>query len=131
MALVQCPECSIQVSDKAIACPSCGYPISPSGVNTVTVSEKVPDKSQNDTVSVQAVSLVKSAKSRGIYIILGLFFGLLGIHNFYAGYYGRGAIQLLLILILGWVVIGFIIVVPWVLIDLFVVTTDASGDKMV
>lgn len=28
--LVSCPECSLQVSDKAIACPHCGYPMQPS-----------------------------------------------------------------------------------------------------
>lgn len=28
MALTSCPECSGQVSDKALACPACGYPIS-------------------------------------------------------------------------------------------------------
>ena len=27
MALIKCPECSAQISDKANACPSCGYPI--------------------------------------------------------------------------------------------------------
>ncbi len=27
MALMTCPECSHRVSDKARACPSCGYPI--------------------------------------------------------------------------------------------------------
>ena len=30
MALMQCPECAQQVSSEASACPSCGYPISPS-----------------------------------------------------------------------------------------------------
>lgn len=29
MALIQCPECEGKVSDKASACPHCGYPISP------------------------------------------------------------------------------------------------------
>lgn len=28
MALILCPECSHSVSDKALACPACGYPIS-------------------------------------------------------------------------------------------------------
>lgn len=28
MALINCPECNHQVSDKAISCPNCGYPIS-------------------------------------------------------------------------------------------------------
>lgn len=28
MALINCPECGRQVSDKALSCPNCGYPIS-------------------------------------------------------------------------------------------------------
>ena len=27
MALMKCPECAREVSDKASACPNCGYPI--------------------------------------------------------------------------------------------------------
>ena len=27
MSLTKCPECNLQVSDKAIACPHCGYPL--------------------------------------------------------------------------------------------------------
>lgn len=27
MALITCPECNAQISDKAYACPSCGYPM--------------------------------------------------------------------------------------------------------
>jgi 4-hydroxy-3-methylbut-2-en-1-yl diphosphate synthase IspG/GcpE len=26
MALVKCPECSNDISDQAVSCPSCGYP---------------------------------------------------------------------------------------------------------
>ena len=28
--LTQCPECELPVSDKATACPHCGYPMKPS-----------------------------------------------------------------------------------------------------
>ena len=28
MALIKCPECCREISDKAAACPNCGYPIS-------------------------------------------------------------------------------------------------------
>jgi uncharacterized membrane protein YgdD (TMEM256/DUF423 family) len=38
---------------------------------------------------------IKTAKSRFVYIILGVFLGLLGIHNFYAGYFRKGAIQVI------------------------------------
>ncbi len=27
MALIQCPECGIELSDRAAACPRCGYPV--------------------------------------------------------------------------------------------------------
>ena len=29
MALIPCPECSRQISDKAAFCPQCGYPMNP------------------------------------------------------------------------------------------------------
>lgn len=119
MALVNCPECNSSVSDQAAACPQCGHPIRPQQIN--------PSPPQTNSTP----QVVKSAKSRGVYIILGLFFGCLGIHNFYAGYNSRGVTQLLLVLILGWFVIGLLIVVPWVIIELITVTHDAAGDKMV
>lgn len=27
MALIKCPECGREISDKAIACPNCGSPV--------------------------------------------------------------------------------------------------------
>jgi hypothetical protein len=27
MALINCPECEARISDKAVACPHCGYPL--------------------------------------------------------------------------------------------------------
>ncbi len=27
MTLIKCPECELQVSDKAVSCPHCGYPM--------------------------------------------------------------------------------------------------------
>ena len=27
MALIKCPECGKEVSDKAAACPNCGFPV--------------------------------------------------------------------------------------------------------
>ena len=34
MALIQCPECELQVSDKALSCPHCGYPLNEKGFQT-------------------------------------------------------------------------------------------------
>ena len=75
-------------------------------------------------------AMMRSTKSRGVYIVLGLFFGCLGVHNFYAGYGGRGAVQLLITLFLGWIGIGFLITGLWALIEIITVNTDAQGLRM-
>lgn len=81
----------------------------------------------NAYTPVQPVQVVvnqpQPSKSRGLYIILALFFGLAGIHNFYAGYTGTGLIQLVLSL----TGIGCIVTVPWVIIDILFTTKDGHG----
>ncbi len=132
MPLMQCPDCSTQVSDQAQACPSCGYPIARKVSGDVTREFGVVDYRRSGRASggPQSVAVVKSAKNRGVYIILGLFLGCLGIHNFYAGYHGRGAAQLIITILLGWVIIGLVITVLWALIEICTVTEDAAGDKL-
>src|SRR5262249_39341966 len=44
----------------------------------------------------QYMQMPLSSRSRAGYVLLGLFLGCLGVHNFYAGYSGRGAAQLLI-----------------------------------
>ena len=42
MALISCPECGRQVSDRAAACPDCGYPIAasnPSGIASIKIGD--------------------------------------------------------------------------------------------
>ena|SRR5690606_217819 len=137
MALIACPECNANVSDQANNCPQCGYPIKTS-VNQQRAApgrplhpDYVSPPKEQIIQSSLPRQVVKQAKSRGVYVILGLFLGLLGIHNFYAGYFGRGASQLLIVMILGWFVIGLVVVALWVIIELFVVTHDAAGDLLV
>ena len=64
-------------------------------------------------------------KSRLAYILLALFIGSLGVHNFYAGYTGKGIAQLLLTLIS----FGFLspIVWIWAIVEICTVTKDAQG----
>jgi len=89
----------------------------------------------NREINLENISL----KNRGVYIILGLLFGLIGIHNFYIGNYTRAIIQLLLFTFGGAisVIIGFIIwLLPiafylvygiWVLIEIITTTRDSYG----
>jgi TM2 domain-containing membrane protein YozV len=68
-----------------------------------------------------------SDKSRVAYILLGLFLGGFGVHNFYAGYTGKGVAQLLLTVLGGWLVIPLIAVFVWVIVEICTVTEDAQG----
>jgi TM2 domain-containing membrane protein YozV len=81
-------------------------------------------------VAPSPIVVVRATKSRGVYIILGLFFGCLGIHNFYAGHYGRGAAQLVITILLGWAIIGLVITVFWSLIEIISETQDGDGQRM-
>lgn len=62
-------------------------------------------------------------RSRLIYILLALFVGVLGIHNFYAGFKVRGVISVLLTI----TCVGVIVSVIMALIDIVTVTHDAAG----
>jgi TM2 domain-containing membrane protein YozV len=77
------------------------------------------------------IQQVVSTKSRVAFILLGLFLGCLGIHNFYAGYTGKGIAQLLITLFLGWLFgLGIFITGIWALIEIIAVSTDAQGLRM-
>jgi TM2 domain-containing membrane protein YozV len=69
-------------------------------------------------------------KSRGTYIILGLLFGCLGIHNFYAGRNSVGAFQLILFLLLFWTLIVPFGLVFWSVFELVTVKQDGYGKYM-
>lgn len=67
-------------------------------------------------------------KSRLIYILLAIFLGGLGVHNFYAGYTKKAIIQLLLTFpgFLLFMIPPFITFIWWI-VDICTVTKDAEG----
>lgn len=80
-------------------------------------------------------------RNRGAHIIMGLLFGRLGFHNFYAGCHSDAASQFVVTCIvvgassvpgIGLTIsgIGTLIMLIWVLNDLFTVTEDANGFPM-
>lgn len=64
-------------------------------------------------------------RSTVAYILLGLFFGGLGIHNFYAGHSSKGTAQLLITL-LSCATLSIVSGI-WALIDICTVRKDANG----
>lgn len=109
-----------------------------------TPSAPIPQYSQTEIVG-QISVVPRTHKSRGVFIMLGLLMGLLGFHNFYAGFYGRGAVQCVLGTLSiscywnkdmpidaaeGWTGI-FCLLVVWVIVELIGVKIDARGEKMI
>lgn len=64
-------------------------------------------------------------KSRLAYILLALFLGSLGIHNFYAGYNGKGIAQLLMSILSFGVLMPVVCI--WVIVEIITVTKDVKG----
>jgi TM2 domain-containing membrane protein YozV len=141
MGLIACPECKAQISDLSDKCVQCGYPLRPIQAEAVDKTRNVRDGGsllagnphydggtrQHNPPPTRPVS----QKSRGTFIILGVLLGGLGIHNFYAGYLGRGFVQLLTTVVLGvFFFVGIMIVGFWVIAELFMVKVDAAGRTM-
>lgn len=123
MALISCPECTTEISDKASACPKCGCPIGPL------------------TPPAAPAATVVLSKSRGTFIILGVMFGTAGIHNFYAGRNIAGAAKLALLLLClffdavsnfrtGWLTFALVITGLWALCELIFTKTDGQGNPL-
>ena len=64
-------------------------------------------------------------KSQLIYVVLALFFGAFGVHNFYAERWGRGLVQLLLTVATGFM--GAVISSLWSIVNIFTIETDGDG----
>ena len=136
MALIQCPECSTKVSDKAVSCPSCGCPIAAQNKDSLGY----PISSLSNDTATQTTTLSIS-KSRGVHIILGLIFGVMGFHNFYSGHNLRGAIKLCILFVTfvldastgfrtGFSLVALVVIAFWSIIEVIVVKNDASGKAM-
>lgn len=124
-----CPVCHEPLDLDAMYCSACKSSLTARHLSPLKYKPTTPAPSMQQSYS-QDRQVIKAAKSRGVYIILALFFGLLGIHNFYAGRFLRGALQFIITAALGWFVIGLVITFLWVLIDMFTVTTDGAGDAL-
>ena len=72
---------------------------------------------------------VAPPKNRVAFILLGIFLGIFGAHNFYAGYTGRGAIQLSITICTLFV--GSIVSWIWAIVEVCIVDRDSQNVYMV
>lgn len=68
MALINCPECNKEISDKATVCPNCGYPL-PVKEDTFTKQIAVRPKTTQDT---EREKKVITRWVYGIILLIGL-----------------------------------------------------------
>jgi TM2 domain-containing membrane protein YozV len=66
-----------------------------------------------------------AAKSRTTYILLALFFGVIGIHNFYSGHKKHGIIKI----VLFFLCVGLLVNSIWAIIEMITVTKDSEGNQ--
>jgi TM2 domain-containing membrane protein YozV len=144
-----CSACSAQLPHGARFCLQCGNSLVPHTSTQASQSWFCPRCGQSNIMAAQAcaacntphpyqlpnyppiiIQPAMAPKNRGVYIILGILFGGLGVHNFYAGRGGVGAAQLLIMIFTFWLILPILFVWGWVILELFIVDTDGYGNKM-
>lgn len=130
---MKCEYCDNTVPNGATRCPSCGAAIRSYDENprpntsphTISTPQGSDIGSVGRSSTVYNPYLYVAKKSRIVYIVLALVFGEIGVHNFYAGYFGRGVAQLL-ITVLSF---GLLFWIPWIwaVIEICAVDHDGKG----
>ncbi len=105
-----CSNCGRGLPFNAKFCPNCGSPI---------------DNSNENSPQSQIYSL---QRERVIFILLAVLLGAFGAHNFYAGFYTKAVVQLI-ISICSCGILSPIVSI-WAIIEGCIVTTDVNGVNM-
>lgn len=126
---MKCEYCENEVPFGVNRCPSCGASVSmASAIDVATASTmKAAAVADNITRRMENFQFDEPVglKNKWCFILLGVFFGAFGIHNFYTGYISRGFVKLLLTvfsgMMLAWV--SWI----WAIVEVCTVRRDSDG----
>jgi len=107
-----CSHCGALISDKAAICVKCGVPTAGGAANRAFAGSGGGGMIPTSRVS---------------FVLLGIFLGWLGVHNFVAGYTGKGVAQLAITILIGWFIVPLLAVGIWNIVEVCTVTQDAKG----
>ena len=132
---MKCEYCDNPIPNGTARCPSCGAAIriydENQKQNTTPHVISVPQSGDIEPVGPRCSTTVYNPylfvakKSRIVYVVLALVFGEIGVHNFYAGFIGRGVTQLL-ITVLSFGLLFWISWI-WAVIEICAVDHDGKG----
>lgn len=123
---MNCEFCGAAIPPGAGNCPACGATVTASSAQAAPAAAPQPAPAFQPGAAVPGTP---EPKSRLAYILLGVFLGTLGIHNFYAGRTTPGIIQLLLTLVGGPLTCGATCVAAWIwaIVEICTVKADGKG----
>ena len=127
--MMQCEYCDNEIPTGVSRCPSCGAAVK------VVASLPQQQQTQNQVEPPMWQSQMRTGvytgeepielKNKWCFILLGVFLGAFGIHNFYAGYVGRGIVKLLVTILSGlW--LSWVSLI-WAIVEVCTVRIDAKG----
>lgn len=121
---VACMKCGHNPKDGSKHCPNCGVEVESSQIVCIKCGCALNGASQ------QSQGADSVAKSKMAYLLLAIFLGEFGVHNFYAGYTNMGVIQLLVSLVGGMFTCGIssIAVWIWAIVEGITTNKDAKGN---
>ena len=128
---MKCEYCENEVPVGVSRCPSCGATVKFNGEEVAVIPPKTCEEQRHVSTLTENADppLTHKRKMKTVYVVLGFFFGEIGIHNFYAGYKRRAIVQLLITLLS----FGSLLLVSWIwaIIEIIIVTDDASGHPFI
>jgi len=117
---------SAPATQNAVPSPPVAPPPLPPGAGTGAAPPPAAQPSYAPPAAVR-LPLEPGPRSRVTFVLLGVFLGIFGMHNFYAGYNKKAAIQLALTVLTCFY--GAAISWIWAIVEICVINKDAEGEQ--
>ena len=103
-------------------------PIPNSSQPTIVINNSNNNNSGNSIPNVITGFVGNGQKSKTVYILLAIFLGAFGIHNFYAGHNNKGVCQLLITVLSC----GYLGIISWIwaIVDIIITSLDGNNIPM-